>query len=73
MSKNPRHVFVMSQGKQADHAAIPEAHLLTLRIPGYITGKNLSIQIQISRDSKRQQYKLDGSEITMFINNFRLI
>jgi len=68
----PWYVFAMRQGSHTDYAVIPSSLLLHLRTTGIIGGKDLSIQI--SRDDKKQQYKLNGShDINMYINNFGLI
>lgn len=72
LSNNPWYVFAMRQGIHTDYAVIPSSHLLHLRATGIISGKDLSIQI--SRDDKGRQYKLNGShDINMYINNFGLI
>lgn len=69
---NPWYVFAMRQGVHTDYAVIPSSHLLHLRATGIIGGKDFSIQI--SRDTKGRQYKLNGShDINMYINNFGLI
>lgn len=69
---NPWYVFAMRQGVHTDYAVIPSTHLLHLRSTGLINGKDFSIQI--TRDSKGKQYKLNGShDINMYINNFGLI
>lgn len=72
LSNSPWYIFVMRQGTQIDYAVIPCSHLIHLRSSGFITGKNLSIQI--SRDDKKKQYKLNLShDINMYINNFALL
>ncbi len=69
---NPWYVFAMREGTHTDYAVIPASHLLHLRTAKIIAGKDLSIQI--SRDDKGRQYKLNGShDINMYINNFGLI
>ena len=69
---NPWYVFAMRQGPHTDYAVIPSSHLLHLRTTGIISGKDLSIQI--TRDDKGRQYKLNGShDINMYINNFGLL
>ena len=69
---NPWYIFAMRQGIHTDYAVIPSNHLLHLRTTGIISGRELSIQI--SRDEKCRQYKLNGShDINMYINNFGLI
>lgn len=69
---SPWYVFAMREGVHTDYAVIPASHLLHLRATGIIAGKDLSIQI--SRDNKGRQYKLNGShDINMYINNFGLI
>jgi hypothetical protein len=71
-SLGPWYVFAMREGAHTDYAVIPSSHILHLRATGIISGKDLSIQI--SRDDKGRQYKLNGShDINMYINNFGLI
>nr|DAV89562.1 MAG TPA: putative endonuclease [Caudoviricetes sp.] len=71
-SRKPWYIFVMRQELKNTFAVIPFSHLAFLKQQGVIRGTNL-LSIQITRDESGRQYKLCGSDINLFINNFELL
>lgn len=70
-SRNPWYIFVMREEQKNIYAIIPFSQLAFYRRQGVITGKDLSIQI--TRDERKREYKLCGTDINIFINNFSLL
>ncbi|MDR2260472.1 MAG: hypothetical protein LBE06_05960 [Azoarcus sp.] len=71
LNKKPFYIFVMREDRFLDYAVIPNALLEHLRATGVITGRTLSVQI--TRDARKRQYKLNGQDINTYINNFILV
>lgn len=71
-SRNPWYIFVMRENLKNTFAIIPFSHLTFLRQQGVIRGNN-GLSIKITKDPTGKQYKLCGSDINLFINNFELL
>lgn len=70
-SRNPWYIFVMREPGKANYAIVPFSHLSFLRQQGVIPGKDLSISI--TKENNGKQYKLCGSDLNLYINNFDLL
>lgn len=71
-SRKPWYIFVMRQDFKNTFAVIPFSLLALLKQQGVIRGSNI-LSIQISKDQNGRLYKLCGSDINLFINNFELL
>lgn len=68
----PFYVFVMRSGSDINYAILPFTQLNTWIKYGYIKGKD-ALSIIISRDARRQAYKLCEQDINPFVNDFKVI
>lgn len=71
-SRKPWYIFLCVQSLKNTFAVIPFSHLAFLKQQGVIRGSN-TLSIQISKDQSGRIYKLCGSDINLFINNFELL
>ena len=70
--RTPWYIFVMRQDMKNTFAVIPFSQLAFLKQQGVIRG-NVKLSVQITKDPQARQYKLSGSDINLFINNFELL
>lgn len=66
------YVFVMRKNLSCYFAVLPDSHLEGLRMTNIIGGQN-DLSITITADEKSKQFSLNGSDITLWVNNFGVI